>query len=161
MTDQREELIRRIGDLKRQLGRHLAYDRSLPLLASNLTMQQLKTVILLSSLGSASGQELAHRLGVSLATVTGIVDRLVGHGLVTRQEDPADRRIRRVRLSAQGRALADDITHAGAHAFSRILQRLDTSTLQALEGVLAEICAVAAELYRDVRDEPVPHRKVG
>jgi len=98
VTDQREELIRRIGDLKRQLGRHLAYDRSLPLLASNLTMQQLKTVILLSSLGSASGQELAHRIRVSLSTVTRIVARLGCHRLVPRSYESANRRISSARL---------------------------------------------------------------
>ena len=42
-------------------------------------------------------------MGVSLATITGIVDRLAAQGLVTRREDPRDRRVRRVELTA-GRA---------------------------------------------------------
>ena len=36
--------------------------------------------------------DLVARLGVSLSTVSGLVDRVVDHGLATRREDPADRR---------------------------------------------------------------------
>lgn len=149
MTDEREELIRRIGDLQRDLARTLAHDRSLPLLASTLTMQQLKTIVLLSSLGSASGQELARYLGVGLATVTGIVDRLVAHGLVTRREDPADRRVRRVELTEAGRALTDKLTTAGTDGLMRILRQLDLDTLRTLADVLPRVVKVAEEVMRE------------
>ncbi|WP_285774773.1 MarR family transcriptional regulator [Microtetraspora sp. NBRC 13810] len=154
MSDERDELIHRIGDMQRDLGRAFARDRSLPLLASNLTMRQLKVVVILSSLGSASGQDLAHNLGVGLATVTGIVDRLVGHGLVTRREDPHDRRIRRVELTPEGVELTREMADAGLTGWRRLLEHLDLDTLRQLEHVTRRICEVAGELHAEEAIQP-------
>jgi MarR family len=63
-----------------------AFDRSDPLLATNLTMPQLKALLVLHLRPEASGQDVMAAMGISLATVTGIVDRLAAHGLVTRRE---------------------------------------------------------------------------
>src|SRR5215831_17668764 len=60
--------------------------------AVDLTMPQLKALFLAHADGGASHSEIARALGVGVSTVTGIVDRLVEHGLVERRPDPADRR---------------------------------------------------------------------
>ncbi|MET8143972.1 MarR family transcriptional regulator [Sphaerisporangium sp. NPDC005288] len=145
--DDREELIARIGEAQHALGRAFSHDRSLPLLALNLTMQQLKVALILSGSGSASGQELAAALGTGLGTVTGIVDRLVAQGLVTRREDPADRRIRRVELTDAGRRMTEELVDAGLAGYRRLLDRLDTATLRSLDEVMTKLRAAAAELY--------------
>ncbi len=49
--------------------------------------------------------ELADRLFCDASNVTGIVDRLESRGLVERQPDPDDRRVRRLVLTADGQAL--------------------------------------------------------
>ncbi|HEX6075412.1 MAG TPA: MarR family transcriptional regulator [Micromonosporaceae bacterium] len=142
-SDDRGELVERIIRLQHDLGRAWAHDRSLPVLASTLTMQQFKVVMILSLQGSASGQELAQQLGVGLGTVTGIVDRLVARRLVERHEDPDDRRIRRVALTPAGRELADEVVHAGLSRFRCVLELLDTETLRAFENVMREFAAAA------------------
>jgi len=43
--------------------------------------------------------QLAQALGVSLGSVTGLIDGLVQRGLVRREEDPADRRQKLARLT--------------------------------------------------------------
>ncbi|MFI6597396.1 MarR family winged helix-turn-helix transcriptional regulator [Nonomuraea sp. NPDC050536] len=146
MDVEREDLIQRITQTQRDLGRFFAQHQS-PLFSSNLTMRQLKVVMLLSVTGSASGQDLAHGLGVGLATVTGIVDRLVGHGLVTRREDPHDRRVRRVELTPAGQRLMTDISEAGLEHYRRIMQHLDTDTLRALDHAIKRIHEVAEKLF--------------
>ncbi|MFB9630072.1 MarR family transcriptional regulator [Nonomuraea helvata] len=146
MSDEREDLIRRITETQRGMGRLFAQHQS-PLFSSNLTIRQLHVVMLLSLNGSASGQDLAHHLGVSLGTVTGIVDRLVAQGLATRHEDPQDRRVRRVELSPAGTALIEEINNAGFEHYRRILDHLDTDTLRSLEQVTRTIRAVADKLY--------------
>lgn len=118
---------------RRDLTHAFAFARSGPLLAASLTMSQLKVLLLLSRHDAASGQELTTLLGVSLATTTGIVDRLVAHDLVTRREDPADRRVRRVVLTTAGRELVDGIIMAGAQQQQRLLQRLDPEQLAVVE----------------------------
>ncbi|NRQ34716.1 MarR family transcriptional regulator [Nonomuraea sp. NN258] len=147
MNDERDELIRRITETQTSLGRLFAQHQS-PLFTSNLTMRQLKVVMLLSINGSASGQDLAHDLGVGLATVTGIVDRLVAHGFVSRHEDPHDRRVRRVELTGEGARLIEEINNAGLEHYRHIMSHLDTSTLRALDRVTREIRTVADKLYK-------------
>ncbi|MBN6054925.1 MarR family transcriptional regulator [Nonomuraea sp. RK-328] len=154
MNDERDDLIRRITETQRGLGRAFARHQS-PLFTSNLTMRQLKVVMVLAVHGSASGQELAHDLGVGLGTVTGIVDRLVAQGLVSRHEDPHDRRVRRVELTAEGAALIERIQDDGIQHYRRILEHLDTDTLRALDMVVHRIRAVAEDLFaNDHADEP-------
>ncbi|PZG29439.1 MarR family transcriptional regulator [Spongiactinospora gelatinilytica] len=96
-------------------------------------MRQLQVTVLLSILGSASGQDLARHLGVGLATVSGIVDRLVRHGLAGRHEDPDDRRVRRVELTPKGKALIEEIQDTGLADLRRILDYLDLDTLRMLD----------------------------
>jgi len=139
-NDDREQLIDHIGAAQRALGRLLAQQGPpLPLFDSNLTMRQLKVVLILSGHDFASGQDLATHLGVGLGTVTGLVDRLVARGLVTRREDPHDRRIRRVGLTPAGRALTEQITDAGLNEFRRLLQHLDTPTLRDLATIMNKL----------------------
>lgn len=148
MKDEREDLIRRITETQRGLGRLFAQHHS-PLFTSNLTMRQLKVVMLVSVNGSASGQDLAQDLGVGLGTVTGIVDRLVAQGLVSRHEDPQDRRVRRVELTPAGAALIEEINNAGLRHYRRIMDHLDTETLRALDHVTRTLRDVADKLVHD------------
>lgn len=54
-------------------------------------------------------RELARRLGYDPSNFTGIVDRLEQRGLVDRRADPADRRVRQLVLTADGRDLRRDL----------------------------------------------------
>jgi DNA-binding MarR family transcriptional regulator len=140
VDDERDRLIRQIGDIQGGIQRTFARDAARsPLFSSNLTMRQLQVVMLLSVVESASGQDLAHHLGVGLATVTGMVDRLVSQKLVTRREDPSDRRIRRVELTDAGRRLVDDINDTGLAHYRRVLELLDTDTLRDLHEITRKI----------------------
>ncbi|WP_063813574.1 MarR family winged helix-turn-helix transcriptional regulator [Herbidospora daliensis] len=162
--DEREQLIDWIADTQRLLGRVFARDRSLPLLATTLTMQQLKVIVALSFHESASGQELARELGIGLGTLTGIVDRLVAHGLLTRREDPADRRVRRLTLTTEGRTLTDDMLDAGASNWRQLLTRLDTDTLRDMSRVMRRISEVITEELGssdDSGDRVNPHDTCG
>ncbi|RKR88102.1 DNA-binding MarR family transcriptional regulator [Micromonospora pisi] len=147
LTD-RARLMAAIMDGQRRMQHLLASERSDPLLSLHLTLPQLKILLLLSSRGSASGRELSDTVGVSLATMTGIVDRLVGQDLVVRGEDPRDRRVRRVELSPAGRTLMEGIVTAGNARMQSILSRLSVDELAIVERATALIAA-AAEDERD------------
>ncbi|MGI5271861.1 MarR family winged helix-turn-helix transcriptional regulator [Nonomuraea sp. CA-218870] len=144
MNDERDDLIHQIIEIQRDIGRALARHQS-PLFASNLTMRQLKVIMLVAANGSATGQDLAHNLGVTLGTVTGLVDRLVAHGLVSRHEDPQDRRVRRVELTPAGHTLLEEINDAGLRQYRRIMSHLDTETLRCLHHVTVRLHEAAAQ----------------
>lgn len=56
--------------------------------------------------------ELSRRLMVSNGNVTGLIDRLVGEGLVLRRRAPGDRRSQIVRLTDEGKRAFDRMTPA-------------------------------------------------
>jgi DNA-binding MarR family transcriptional regulator len=117
--------------------------RSDPLLATSLTMPQLKALLVLHLRPEASGQDVMAAMGISLATVTGIVDRLAAHGLVTRREDPRDRRVRRLELTPAGRELMEGIITAGAAHQQRLLARLDDDALRIVEQAIDHLLDAA------------------
>ncbi len=59
--------------------------------------------------GGLSQRELSDHLIVDRSNVTGLVDRIEKLGWVRRADDPADRRIYRVQLTAAGRALWEKV----------------------------------------------------
>ncbi len=152
--DERSRLVGRIGEVQRDLTRLFADPGSSPMFDSNLTMRQLKVIMILAFHDAQSGQDLARSLGVGLATVTGIIDRLVAQRLVERHEDPADRRVRRARLTDAGRRLADQVLDAGLSQYRTLLEYLDTDTLRALEDVMHKIRQAAAEFCADRAHDP-------
>ncbi|MFI5842893.1 MarR family winged helix-turn-helix transcriptional regulator [Catenuloplanes sp. NPDC051500] len=140
----KDRLIARIMDTQRRMQYLFAHDRSNPLFDAHLTMPQLKILLMVAAGGGSSGQELQRFMGVSLATVTGIVDRLVAHDLVHRQEDPHDRRVRRVSLTTHGRETVDRIIMAGTERQARVLRRLSSDELDVILRA-TELLVTAAE----------------
>jgi DNA-binding MarR family transcriptional regulator len=147
----RDNTIARITRAQQRLLHHFAFDRSDPLIAANLTMPQLKALLILSLRPEASGQDVMEGMGVSLATVTGIMDRLAERGLITRREDPRDRRVRRLRLTKSGHELVDGIMTAGSAHHRRLLGWLDAEELLVVERALSYLLK-AAEAERDAAD---------
>ena len=100
------------------LMRHVfLYDRGNQLRVveeSGLTMSQCKVLLELGGLGDCPGTwqvtDLAEVFGGSLPAMSRAVDGLVRKGLATRVEDPTDRRVRLVRITAAGRALVEHLT---------------------------------------------------
>jgi DNA-binding MarR family transcriptional regulator len=155
VASDRDAIIERIMQGQLQMQRMLAEDRSNPLLDANLTMSQLKILLLLQLHGGSGGQELARHMGVSLATMTGIVDRLVAQDLVTRGEDPHDRRVRRIDLAPAGREFIEHLLTAGAEHQRRLLERIDLSGLHVIDEALTLMrTALAAELADATPDSP-------
>ncbi|WP_214366734.1 MarR family winged helix-turn-helix transcriptional regulator [Pseudonocardia sp. H11422] len=143
---ERDALLAAIESHEVVLRRSLTKLGPNPVLDSGLTMQQLRVLLLLSTDGPLTQGDLAQGLHVGLATVTGLIDRLVARGLVERTEDPRDRRIRLARLAPGGVDLIDRIASAGQEARRRLLTLIDLSALRGLEHGLA---ALRAALERE------------
>jgi DNA-binding MarR family transcriptional regulator len=67
------------------------------------------TVIYAISRGDITMGRVATTLHCDASNVTGIVDRLVSAGLITRQEGAHDRRTKTLQLTNKGRAAIDDV----------------------------------------------------
>jgi DNA-binding MarR family transcriptional regulator len=104
-----------------------------------VTMPQAKVVYLLAAAGELHMSELVTRLGVSLSTVSGLVDRVVDHGLATRREDPADRRQVLVGLTPAGTDFIDRFRELNARQMRDLLGRLDDAELDHVRAALAAL----------------------
>jgi DNA-binding MarR family transcriptional regulator len=147
-----EQIIADIMGAQHRLQQVFAYDRSDPLFSSHLTLSQFKILILLSRHGNVSGGELARLLGVGLAALSGMIDRLVLQDLVMRTEDERDRRVRRIGLSRAGSDLIEGILTAGQERMRALLSRLSAEELEVVARA-SEALAKAAEQDSASRQE--------
>src|ERR1700724_2324048 len=148
MIDDRVQLIKRILDCSGLLFQNMRPTQNQAWLTVNLTMPQLKALMCVAANDGAPSGHIARRLGVGLSTVTGIVDRLAEHDLVTRQEDSVDRRVTLVRPTARGRTLVDELTRYRDEAISTLLARLDSNQLQVVETAFTYLVEAGTEVAR-------------
>ncbi len=102
-------------------------------LSLDLTMSQLKAVMIIALSQGVTVGQLAKRLGVGLPTASGIVDRLYEHGFVQRQEDPEDRRVTHVLPTEKSREIVERLHRSDRGFWHGILDQLDTEELRTLD----------------------------
>jgi DNA-binding MarR family transcriptional regulator len=112
----------------------------------NLTMAQVKVLIILHFKGPAAINKVADYLGISHPTASHLVDRLVQAGFVERVEDAADRRITLAYLNKAGEVLAQRLWGGRMDHIRRSLARLDEQDLAALRRGLRALSSVIAVL---------------
>lgn len=113
--------------------------------AVDLTMPQVKALLLAYSPNGASHGEIARALGVGVSTVTGIVDRLVEHGLVERHADPDDRRLSRVRATQAGVDLLDRLWTSRIERLNQLLDELGPEERAAFTSALRHLASMLGE----------------
>jgi DNA-binding MarR family transcriptional regulator len=139
-----KELAAELLDLWAHLMRGSSQQMFAVLGELELSMTQMKTLSMLDDcLEEVSVKELSERLALSLPATSRTVDGLLRRGLLSRHEDAEDRRVKRVRLTDDGRS---------------VVQRIVTARLQGLE-------SYASTLSDDQRAQlmaallELPHKK--
>ena len=115
-----------------QLMHRMADSHAPEFLEIAVTMPQAKLLYLLGATGDMHMSALVTRLGVSLSTVSGLVDRIVDQGLATRRDDPGDRRQVVVGLTPAGAGFIDRFRELGARQMRELLDLLDDEDLDHL-----------------------------
>ena len=142
MSETHEELEREViaqyrtmmRGLKATMGQAwMQIDLTLP----QLTLAQMRTLIVLAEEGPLVIGQIAQRLGVGLSTGGHLVDRLVQAGLAERTEDVEDRRRTLARLTPKGEELLTRLL-SGLHQLQVWLHEVDQDDLAAfLQGLKA------------------------
>lgn len=143
------------------LGHLFRYDRGNLLRVmeeSGLSMTQCKALLELGGLGRETEPrqvgDLAETFGVSVPSMSRAVDALVKAGLVTRVENPDDRRGRQVEITAKGKQLVETmvvVRQAGMESFAASLTTAQRRKLDAAVDSLMERPDIA-EAYEHLRD---------
>lgn len=100
-----------------------------PMLSLDLSMPQLKVLLVVERLGAPSMGDLAHMLGVGQPAMSALVDRLSEHGLVHREDDTQDRRVVRVHGTEASRELVQRVRLSGQNRLQRVISHLTDEEL--------------------------------
>ncbi|MCM1951298.1 MarR family transcriptional regulator [Streptomyces sp. G2] len=105
--------------------------------SENLTASQGKALTVLRR-GPAAMRSLAETMACDASNVTGIIDRLEQRGLVRREPDAFDRRVKNVILTAEGEHLTDAI-RAKMRTTKEGIERLDEQERDSLYTLLEQV----------------------
>lgn len=140
------ELQRKVDRARRQY--ELDVWMSLP-----LTIAQLKSLFFISNQGSTNSGKLAVALGVTPTNTTGIVDRLVKQGLVSRTGNTQDRRVLLLRATDKGEELVANLRQRRRGHMSEVLARMSVDELAALAQGFASLVKAAEAHEEEIKEK--------
>ncbi|MFI5054478.1 MAG: MarR family winged helix-turn-helix transcriptional regulator [Acidimicrobiia bacterium] len=149
---QRAELSRRAIAAYEAMMATLMSAHQPEFLEIGITMSQAKVLYLLEAARGLHMAQLVSALGVSLSTVSGLVDRLVEQGLAVRHDDPADRRQVVVTPTAAAFALVERFRELNQRQLRSLLDMLADDELDTLVRALDALARVAAAKTRGVTE---------
>ena len=126
-------------------------------LEAELTMPQVKAMLVLYHRGSVRIGSVARELCMSKNAATVLLDRFEALRFAERQPDPSDRRAVLVTLTEAGVQFVGDILSAGSVSVARFLEQMSVDDLQALHrGMTALAALITAEAGVRARPTPSP-----
>jgi DNA-binding MarR family transcriptional regulator len=145
-ANERSALIERIVDTNDQLMGALGRLHAADVLGIGATMAQVKVLYLLGSGDGLGMSHLASALGVTLPTVSGLVDRVVEAGYAGRHDDPADRRQVVVYRTPAGSAIVGRLHDLNRPLLDQLLESLSNEDLAIVARALAILTEAASRL---------------
>jgi len=147
-TSDKAKLIKRITELQERFFHSMRHEQKDVWLELNLTIAQMKSLIFINSEETTNFKMLAAFLRVTPPDVTRIVDRLVEQGLVSREENPDNRRMQMLKVTAKGATLLKGLQEHGPKQLPRILKQLNNEDLLALHQGFAALVRAAENRER-------------
>jgi MarR family transcriptional regulator, organic hydroperoxide resistance regulator len=144
MYQAREELEREVLAQYRAMMHRFKASSGGAWMEIDLTLPQLRTLLILAEEGPLIIGQIAQRLGIGLSTGGHLVDRLVQAGLAERTEDSEDRRRTLARLTPKGEELHARLLNPVQH-MQNLIQKLDEDDLASLLQGLRAINRVVKE----------------
>jgi MarR family transcriptional regulator, organic hydroperoxide resistance regulator len=146
----KSELIADVIKLDRDVRRHIRRYSIHAWMELTMTVPQLKTIFFVSNERTTNPRKLAKAMCVTPSNITGIVERLVEQNLLTREQNPGDRRVQTVRTTEQAEAIISNLREHKSESFKAILTRVSEDDLKSLQSGLNALMR-AAEAYEKER----------
>jgi DNA-binding MarR family transcriptional regulator len=144
----KEKLVEELLSLADRLFRQLLPTVPKDLISMDVTMPQLKIMLILYFGGAVRMSDLASALDVTLPTATNLVDRLVEKNYVTRENQSADRRVVLCRLSESGYKAISRIWQSSRIRSRELLEQLDTTKLEMFIEILDDMLKSAGAVSK-------------
>ena len=119
-----EEFSEKVCEIMPAISREFYKQQTREFYKMKITMPQFVVLEILNHKGESRMTDLARAINVSTAAMTGIVDRLVRDGYIARANDPDDRRIIKVDLTAKGARAVKNIIDQRKTIFTKIFSVL-------------------------------------
>lgn len=148
---QKEELIESILQLSDKAFRELFPILPKQWLHLDLTMSQLKVVLLLFVSGPTRMSVIASELGVSMATASGVVERLVERGILLREGEAGDRRVVLCRLSDEGERLIGNLWQLSRDQVGELMRMIAPSKLLLIVEMLQALLQAGEAMKGDLQ----------
>ena len=129
--------------------------RALASVSDEVTLPQLRTLVVVSLQGPQTVSALADRLDVHASTMTRMCSRLVARGQVVRKPSALDRREVVIELTPQGQGLVDEVMDKRRREINAIVQRMAPDDRDRVVSSL-ELFAQAADESDAASPEPEP-----
>ena len=162
MNQTRDELDREVLAEYRALGRALKATSEPGWMEIDLTLPQLRTLLVLAEEGPLVIGQIAQMLGIGLSTGGHLVDRLVQAGLAERAEDTEDRRRTVARLTSKGEDLYARLLNRTQHMQTLIQKMREDELTALLQGLRAlrrvieeEKCAALTKIEPKNADQEI------
>ncbi|MFC2012498.1 MarR family winged helix-turn-helix transcriptional regulator [Chloroflexota bacterium] len=143
-------LIKQIIQLQQRMFNSMVQHTPEAWMDISLTIDQLKSLLFIDFQGSTNFKMLATALRVTPPNVTGIIDRLLGQGLVSREENPENRRMMILKTTDKGKTLLAKLKESKTGQMSSILDKL---TLEELSVLAEGLGAVARVIKQENKQE--------
>jgi DNA-binding MarR family transcriptional regulator len=147
----RQDIIKLSGDIFNTLKPRMP----LECLSPEITIAQLRILLLLYTEGPSKMRYIASSLGIAFPSATGIVENLVKKGLVMREADPHDRRLVICCLTDEGTETIRRLWMMGQSQIANMLQGLSTNQLEKIlevTQILFNNIAAAGKAQSEVAD---------
>ncbi|MDD5120545.1 MAG: MarR family transcriptional regulator [Candidatus Omnitrophica bacterium] len=118
------DFARKIEIIMPEIVRGFARRQHDDIFKGKITLPQLLILDILNTQGPSKMTDLAKKMKVTTAASTGIVQRLVVQGYVTREYDEKDRRLIMIKISAKGSEMLKKINQQRTQQITRIFRQI-------------------------------------
>lgn len=146
--DNKKELTRRFMESVEYLNRQIHSGRLGGWEALEMTIPQIKTLVLLERMGPLRMGTIALHFDRALSATTAVVDRLVEKNLVHRRSDPKDRRLVICELTDVGKEAMTEFWRIGNDRLKIVADTLDAEDLEKVVRSLELIRKAEPEMQR-------------
>jgi DNA-binding MarR family transcriptional regulator len=119
---------------------------SVEAVADQVDLVQLRILVMLAARGTSSLRDLADATRLHLSRASRACDRLVGKNLITRSDDPDDRRVLQLDLTPDGEAVLRKVMNARRKAVAPVLAAMSTTRRVELVRALRAFAAATGEV---------------
>ena len=120
-----EEEARIIMEIRTELQNKISVRLSNELSRGKITIPQYNILLSLKEAGSVTMSNLANKLGVTMAAITPLVDKLIKRDLARRERSRTDRRVVRATLTRKGNSIVSEIQKEVYDVIICLLKKLD------------------------------------